>query len=92
MRLVEAADLAEVTYRQAQHWVQKGYVTGVPVSPGTGKIVDLYPVEVENLCVIAELVKHLGVSPEHAGRVAETLRGGGVVHVGPFLLQRPNDG
>lgn len=85
MRTDEILPLAGITYRQLDHWTRKGYLGDIP-APGSGNQRYYTDEQVEHICIMARMVRSLGMPPVHASIWARMIAAKGVVKIGPFVI------
>lgn len=87
MNSLSAAERADVSYRQLDYWIRKGYIRGA--LPGTGFQRDLNGREVDVLMAMADLVR-AGFRPDAAAEVARQMCESRLpeVEVGRILVTR----
>lgn len=88
MNSTTAAERADITYRQLDHWITKGYIRPAVASPGSGAPREINAHEVTVLNLMAGLVRE-GFRPERAAEIARTMADGNpAVIVGEFCIVR----
>lgn len=77
----------DVSYRQLDHWMTRGYLPGRQAErcPGTGRPRHLTPDQIHHLRVMSALVK-AGFTPDAASRLTTALRAGYAPRVGGYRL------
>lgn len=88
MNSLSAADLADVSYRQLDYWIRKGYIRGS--LPGSGHQRNLNGHEVDVLMHLAALVK-AGIRVDVAAQVAREWADGGAPTLPGFTLAPTSD-
>lgn len=73
-----------LTYRQLDHWLNRGFIRARDPHPGSGVARSLTPGEVKVLQTMYLLVQ-AGFAPDRAARLARTLNRHGNASVGPRL-------
>jgi hypothetical protein len=96
MQLLHAAERLKLTYRKADHWASKGYITAhyedrhgnrVPEEDaGSGYVRVITAKEFEVLRMMAHLT-NAGVKPDAAARYARRILRGSEVKIGPLVLK-----
>lgn len=74
--LVDIVEQVGITYRQADHWVRRGFIRTTPPNPGSGRPRRIAESEIAALTTMARLV-HAGLTPEIAARLAREGNGRG---------------
>lgn len=70
MNSTEVCQQARVSYRQLDHWFNKGWIPDAPAVEGTGTARQWLPRHVEFLKIMGDLVR-AGVYPEKAHQMAK---------------------
>lgn len=78
---------ANVTYRQFDHWVARGWINAIGAGGGPGSQRDLTIQENDVLCIMGDLVE-AGMRPEQASAIARELHENRQAKLGKYFLRR----
>ncbi len=81
----DVVDTLHATYRQADHWIHRGYLPVRQASPGSGNHRSITDREAKLLRLMDQLV-HIGFAPARAGELALVLEDDGHAALGPITL------